>query len=82
MAGITLGLKLYWHEVCEQAFTAIFFNVGNTLPLSFVEKPNRILESGIVNALGNIFLLVGMVFCPLRFQFPVFLFNSLKVLKS
>src|SRR3989344_5456390 len=81
MAGITPGLKLYWHEVCEQAFAAIFFNVEDTLPPSFVEKPQRLLESRIVNALGNIFLLVGMVFCPLRFQFPVFLLNRLECLE-
>src|SRR3989344_1104144 len=78
MAGIALGPKLYGYDVCKEMLAISFFNIGNPFNPSFVEKSQRLFESGIVNALRNIFLFVGMACCPLRLQVAIFLFNSLK----
>src|SRR3989337_3907656 len=78
MAGIALGPKLYGYDVCKEMLAINFFNIGNPFKPSFVEKSQRLFESGIVNALRNIFLCGGMACCPLRLQVAVFLFNSLK----
>src|SRR3989304_4827713 len=78
MAGIALGPKLYGYDVCKEMLAINFFNIGNPFKPSFVEKSQRFLESGIVNALRNILLFVGMACCPLRLQVAIFLFNSLK----
>src|SRR3972149_1512481 len=78
MAGIALWPKLYGYDVCKEMLAVSFFNIVNPFQPSFVEKLKRFLESGIVNALRNIFLFVGMACCPLRLQVAIFLFNSLK----
>src|SRR4030067_2574398 len=81
MGVIALGPELYGYDVCKERFAVSFFNIGNPFQPSFVEKSQRLLEPGIVNALRNIFLFVGMACCPLRLQVAAFLFNSLKGLE-